>query len=98
MALCLTFQSCNKESVSNNLLLGTWELDHSEYKTPNGEVFTKKWDARQILTFKETLATFEYTASGEGSSTNTIPFAYYYENGVIHYNSVIGLSYEGESV
>ena len=30
--------------------------------------------------------------------TTTIPFGYYLENGVLHYNAYLDLSYNGESV
>ena len=95
LCICATFQSCHKESEYINPLLGSWELDHSEYKTPNGELFTRYWDTRQILTFKENSATMDFITD---DGTTTIPFGYYLENGVLHYNAYLDLSYNGESV
>ena len=97
LGMCVTFQSCEKEpepTTPKNLLLGTWELDHTEFKTAGGESISKKWDYKMTVTFKETSATAVFDL---GFGTSTVPFGYYYENSVLHYNANAELSFDGES-
>ena len=98
MGLCLLFQSCGKDPVpaaADNPLLGTWELDHTEFRTAGGESISKTWDYKMTVTFKEKSATVTFV---QYEGTSTIPFGYYYENSVLHYNANAELSFYGESV
>ena len=97
MGLCLLFQSCGKDPVpaaADNPLLGTWELDHTEFRTAGGESVSKTWDYKMTVTFKEKSATAVFDL---GFGTSTVPFGYYYENSVLHYNANAELSFDGES-
>ena len=92
----VSFVSCGKDpDVIPNPILGSWELEYTQFKGPNGELYEQKWDHRQVVTFKEATGTMEYIFP---DNTSTVSFGYYMQNGTLYYNNVyVELSYNGES-
>ena len=88
--------SCGKDpAITPNPILGSWELDYTQFRGPNGELYEQRWDHRQVVTFKEATGTVEYIFP---DNTSTVSFGYYLQNGTLYYNNVyVELSYNGES-